>query len=175
MTAKERRKYRVDHGLCPICGGEAAPYYLCGRHRSIASIRRLMNKAAKRGLVTKSPDGSARLYGVPTEYRGKPELWKQRWEGFDWGTYLGDMDEDDKRRRPRINRQPVDLLPMLLQVFADADLPLSEEEIILAWGKLRSRRKTGSLAGDMTKLILAQRRRERRNAKRCGVAAAEGI
>lgn len=167
LSAKARREYLVDHGLCPVCGDEAAPWYLCWNHRQVNSIRRICNKFAERGVVIKSKDGSGNLYKAAPDMEAKYAQY--RWAKYDFGN----MPESDKRLRPRLNRRPVDLDETLLQIFRDSDRPLSEEEVIVAWGKLRSKRKTGTLAGDMTKLIRAQRRREARNAKRARVGGLE--
>src|SRR4051812_7314536 len=35
---------RTAKGLCPRCGEEAAPYYLCQKHRDIAKIARIMKR-----------------------------------------------------------------------------------------------------------------------------------
>ncbi len=118
-----------------------------------------MNKAVRLGAVEKSRDAHGNLYKATPDCR-------QRWDEGKWGTYLMDMKEDDKRLRPRLGRRPVDFDEMLMAIFREAARPLSEDEIVLAWGKLRSKRKTESLVGDMTKLVLAQRRRDARLAKR---------
>jgi hypothetical protein len=50
--AVTRHQYRIDHGLCPECGKEAAPYYRCDNHRQIGAIGRMLNHVAERGIVS---------------------------------------------------------------------------------------------------------------------------
>lgn len=154
QTAKERRVYRVEHGLCPECGKEAAPYYLCHDHRSLGMIRRMMNKAAERGIVQKSRRGRDTCYAIPPGWCGN------KFEDFDWGKSGFDMDPDDKRLRPRMGQRPIDIDETLLGIFHAAGKPLQMDEIYAAWGKLRSKRKTETLAGDMAAIIAAQRKRQ---------------
>lgn len=158
-TAKARRQYRIDHGLCPLCGEEAAPYYLCYKHRQHQVIRRFMNNATKWGVVSKVKEGNSNKYYILPD-------WEQQFDvNYKHPSWL-DLRPDDKRRSPRLGRMPVKLDETLAGIFREANRPLMMEEIYEAWGRLRSRRKTESLAGDMTAIIAAQRRRDERNAKR---------
>lgn len=153
-------RYRIDHGLCPECGKEAAPYYLCTNHRQLGSLTRLLNKMADRSIIQKLDGGR---YAIPHGWNGR------NIDDFAWGDTLFDMKPDDKRLRPRMGRRPIDLDETLMSIFFEAGSPLQMEEIYAAWGKLRSQRKHASLAGDMTAIIAAQRRREMRDAKRAKV------
>lgn len=160
LSAKARREYFVDHGLCPLCGEEAAPWYFCWEHRRHASLSRLLNKMAARDVIKKVKRG---WY----QYGGERKL-----HDYQWGKTLWDFDQERlDKLRPRINRKPVDLHDTLLAIFENAGRALTEDEIVEAWGKLRSRRKHEILANDMSKLILAQRKREARNAKRLANAS----
>lgn len=159
-TTTDRRQHRIDHGLCPECGEEAAPYYLCANHRQLGSLTRMLNKMADRGIIQKSKDGRSNTYGIPSGWSGR------KIDEFNWGKMLFEMEDGDKRLRPRMGRRPIDLDETLISIFTDAGRPLQMEEILAAWGKLRSKRKHASLAGDMTALIEAQRKRDERNAKR---------
>lgn len=158
-TAKQRRQHRIDHGLCPECGEEAAPYYLCPTHRLKGSVSRMMGRMADSGIVIKGKDGQQTTYSVSSG-------WETKFDEFACGTTLFDMDPDDKRLRPRLGRRPVDLDETLISIFVQAGRPLQMEEICAAWGKLRSKRKHATLAADMAALIAAQRKRDERNAKR---------
>lgn len=160
VTPAERRRHRVDHGLCPSCGKEAAPYYLCPDCRTKASMLRMLNTMARRGIIDKSRRGRDSLWSIE-KGKDRPQI-----DQFRWGKYLLEMDDSDKRLRPRMGQRPIDLDETLMSIFRDAGKPLSMEEIYHAWGRLRSRRKTGTLAGDMSKIIAAQRRREGRSARR---------
>jgi hypothetical protein len=159
MKPAERRQHRVDHGLCPQCGKEAAPYYLCPDCRSLGSMTRLLNKMAREGLAVKAKQGRCNVFSPGPRIDAEDRFEK-------WGKFVWDMKPDDKRLKPRLGRRPVDLDETLLSIFTDAGKPLSIEEVCAAWGRLRTRRKTASLAGDMTAIIKAQRRREERAAKR---------
>ena len=156
------RKYRIDHGLCPACGKEAAPYYLCERCRHQDSLRKMLHKMADHGIIDRHKEGRD-LYWCPPS---KPPPVTPDLLRFWNANTIWDMDPDDPRRRPRLGRRPVDLMDTLIGIFREANRPLQEAEVIAAWAKLRSKRKTQSLAGDMTALINAQRRRDERNAKR---------
>jgi hypothetical protein len=154
----EQRQYRIDHGLCPECGRESAPYYLCEEHRQLNSLTRMLNRMADRGVLQKEKQGGKSYYS--------PGVNSARCGDFSWRQTLFDMDPDDKRLRPRMGRRPIDLDETLISIFETAGRRLTMEEILSAWGKLRSKRKTESLVGDMSAIILAQHRRDERNAKR---------
>ena len=158
MTARERKQFRVDHGMCPECGREAAPYYLCGQHRTLGAMTRMLNRMANRRTIKKEKVGRANHWSI---LKGGAEV-----ADFQWAKSAFEMEASDKRLRPRLNRRPVDLDETLHEIFITAGKPLLMEEIYAAWGKLRSKRKSASLAGDMAAIIQAERRRAERNAKR---------
>jgi hypothetical protein len=120
----------------------------------------MLNTMARRGVIDKTRKGRDSLWLIDKD-KAHTEI-----DDFRWGKYLMEMDESDKRLRPRLGRRPVDLDDTLMQIFRDAGKPLTMEEIYHAWGRLRSRRKTETLAGDMKRIIAAQRRREHRASKR---------
>lgn len=158
------RQYRIDHGLCPLCGKEAAPYYLCHSCRQTAMIGRMCDLMAKRGVVKRLKDKGRVYYQIPPGWNGRST------KDFNWSPCGIDLKDTDKRLRPRIGRRPVDLDETLTEIFMEAGTPLTMEEIVAAWGRLRSKRKTSSLAGDMTAIIAAERRRNERNARRAAIA-----
>ena len=163
-TAKERRQYRIDHGLCPYCGEDAAPYYLCQRHREIGALSRLLYRSAARGIISREKEKGRVYYSKPRAFN------PPKFDDFEWNDTFFDMKPDDKRRRPRLGKRPVDLDETLIEIFETAGKRLQMHEILEAWGKLRTKRKTTSLAGDMRAIIEAQRRRDAKNAKRASIA-----
>lgn len=167
MGDPKSKQWRVDHGMCPMCGKEAAPYYFCWDCRVDKSFNRLLTKMADRRILKKEGKGKHALFSI-----GDSNLTTDQ---FHWGQWIWDLDPDDKRRRPRIGRRPIDLDETLIRIFESAGRPLTMEEILFAWGKLRSQRKTTSLAGDMTAIVLAQRKRDERAAKRAAVLARQPV
>lgn len=159
MKATERRAYRIDHGMCPECGKEAAPYYLCFECRKLGSMRRMLTRMADLGIIEKIKRHKGRFDAFKSVESGK------RVANFAWNQTLWDMPAEDARRKPRINRRPIDLDETLFGIFREAGHPLQMEEIYEAWGRLRSKRKHGTLAGDMAAIIAARRRREARAEK----------
>jgi len=162
MKAKERRQHRIDHGMCPLCGKEAAPYYLCHEHRTLNALTRILNKAVDQKILTKERHGRSFGYGID-QSSGKTA--KDIVTGRCWL----DLSPGDKRLKPRLGRRPIDLDETLMGIFMDAGKPLTMEEIYGAWGKLRSQRRHATLATDMAAIIKADRRRAERNAKRAAV------
>ena len=165
-TAAQKRQYRVDHGLCPVCGNEAAPYYLCPTHREMRALGRLLDKMADRGVIQKERRSGKNFYLSPPGWKGADMA------DFRWHDTIYDMKPNDKRLRPRMGRRPIDLDETLIGIFREAGKPLDMDEILFAWGKLRSKRKQASLASDMTTIIAAQRKRKMRAAKRLAHADA---
>jgi hypothetical protein len=82
-----------------------------------------------------------------------------------------DPKEGDKRLEPRLGGKIVDVCNTLVGLLRDMGHPATEEELIAAWGRLREKRRTASLAGDMAAIIEAKRRQDRKAAKRAAVAA----
>jgi hypothetical protein len=158
MSAAAKRRYRLDRGMCPSCGLEAAPYYLCIACRRLSSMTRTLNKMAQAGVLERGRKGRSSVWSVRDA---------ERLSDMDIrGSLLFGIEGEDKRLRPRLGRRPVDLDDTLRSIFEQAGKPLSMEDIYFAWGRLRSQRKTGSLAGDMAAIIKAQQRRDERARKR---------
>jgi hypothetical protein len=149
MTSKLKQE-RINKGLCPDCGEQAAPYYLCDRCRYINMVRRVCEKGVKAGTFRCKKKGRHKLYGIadPTidfDYREAAPL--------------------DKRLAPRINGIPVDVKEDIYTILYRAGKPLTEEEIRYAWGKLRLRKGRTSAAHDMATILKAKEKRERRKQK----------
>lgn len=153
------KQYRVDHGLCPNCGEEAAPYYLCHKCRDLTALTRQLNRMVDQGVLERERLGRGFGYSV-NKTSGKTL--------DDFVAYKAwiDLSPDDKRRRPRLGRRPIDLDETLIGIFQNAGIPLTIEEVVAAWGHLRSQRRHETLATDMTVIIKAQRKRDDRAAKR---------
>jgi hypothetical protein len=164
-TQASKRQYRIDHGLCPYCGEEAAPYYLCTKHREIGALGRLLDRSVARCILSREKDKGRVYYNKPTGFNPPTAA------DFEWRDTYFDMKPNDKRRRPRMGKRPVDLDETLIEIFETAGRPLQMHEILEAWGRLRTKRKTSSLAGDMRAIIEAKRHREAKNAKRAALLA----
>ena len=149
---------RVAKGLCPTCGKEAAPYYLCADHRLTGKIERILRRVHAAG-------------GVTREKRGVKAYWsmgdREAWDRLAWRP---DPKDGDKRLRPRIRGVPVDVEATVIEIMRSLDRPCTTEEIVAAWGRLRTERQHATVAGDVAALIEAQRRREARNAKRLRIS-----
>ena len=152
-----KRQDRIAKGLCPDCGEEAAPYYLCGDCRFKQQIVRRLNRAAKAG-------------GFIKEKRGRETYWsigaKGVVENMDWR----DPKPGDKRYRPRLAGVPVDVEDEIVKLLIRAGKPCTIEEIIAAWGQLRVRR-TGTIAGNVARLVTAEQKRKRKADRRKAMAA----
>jgi len=161
MPTKKQQE-RIDKGLCPHCGEEAAPFYLCPSCRRYKSIARKLDHGAKFGAFSKGREGRNVTYSIADH--SVSDAWKENSKPSPlWNEGKG---EDDKRLRPRLGKIPVDVETELMGIFLRLGSPLSEEEVVSAWGKLRVRRGRASAAGDLAALIKAERRRERRAAQR---------
>jgi len=159
MRAAEKRQYRISYGMCPLCGLEAAPYYLCFACRQIKSLSRTLNRMHDAGIVAKSRKGRNSLWHVEKDKIDDVAVMDVR------GSLLVGIKDGDKRLRPRMGGRPIDLDETLMSIFAVAGKPLTEDEVYFAWGNLRTTRKRASLASDMAAIINAQRKRDRRAAK----------
>lgn len=147
-------KTRLAKGLCAYCGAEAAPYRLCDQCRYIALIRRVCNRLHDTGHLQKEKKGRETWYGKAP---GAGPLTESVYREAQVG---------DRRLHPRIKQVPIDIEQALLRLFTTWNLgPLSEEEIVSAWGKLRLRPGRFSVAHDLAYLIRAERRRVARGAK----------
>lgn len=146
-------KERIAKGLCPRCGKEAAPYYLCADHRFEQQIVRRLNRGERIG-------------GFRKEKRGRQTYWslgsQNALDSMDWR----DPKPDDKRYRPRLGRIPVEIEDELIKMLTDLGKPVTIDEILAAWGRLREKRSGGSVAQNMAAIIAADQRRQDRNARR---------
>lgn len=156
------RKHRISHGLCPNCGGEAAPYYLCAECRFRQRIRRTLNLMKRKGVLRTEGErrSDKRWFVTPNSQ-----------EIMDSTKWYPDPQPGDKRLEPRLGGKIVDVCETLVGILRDMGKPATIEELVHAWGKLREKRKTASLAGDMTTIIEAKRRQDRKAAKRAAAAA----
>jgi hypothetical protein len=55
--------------------------------------------------------------------------------------------EGDRRFRARSGKSPVNVEATIIEPLTEMGRPATLEEIMFAWGRLRERRRTGSLAG----------------------------
>lgn len=167
-TMPTKAQERIAKGLCPQCGEEAAPYYLCSRCRLSRRLGRARDRLALQGVVTVSGVGRQRAY-APVE--GKRTVPDNRWSA----PLVPDPDKD-KRFRPRLRGVAVNVEAEVIGIFERAGIPLSVDDVIEAWVKLRAdgKRKHGSAAKDVRAIILAKRRREERAARRASSATRTG-
>ena len=163
MSQNSLQKRRVENGLCPQCGAEAAPYYLCAKCRQMRSLGRLLDRAEGHGFFRSEARGRSRMWFLPdskpnadiSEVMPQPyPLWGEG-QGF-----------DDARLRPKIKGLPVNVEATLIELMREEARPLTVEEISTAWGRLRLKANRVSAAHDLRALILAERRRQSRAAKR---------
>ena len=160
------RRHRVANGLCPNDGKEAAPYYLCHECRRKSFLIKVLNYFEKKGFVEKSKSGRTHLWKANSE---KIKEWEHA-DTSDFRITAFDMKPGDKRLAPRMRGVPVDFEKTIIEIFMAEGKPLSIEQVARAWVRLREKRKTSSLAGDMKLIIAAQERREAKNAKRAARA-----
>lgn len=148
------QKERVAKGLCPRCGKEAAPYYLCARCRRADKFRRVLNSGAKHGAVTKKRSDEDR----------RTHLWSLADRDVDWS--YNEAREDDRRCLPRLRNVPIDVEAELIEILREEGKSMREDEIMAAWGKLRLRNGKGSIARQLAYLIEAEQKRRARAAAR---------
>ncbi len=155
---------RINAGLCPNCGKEAAPYYLCPDCRGLKSLGGMLNRGEKYHIFTSERRGRTKLWRTGSYQGNRPpsEVMGSKPMPL-WGEGKGG---DDKRLRPRVGKIPVNVEKELMGILLRLGAPATCEEIMGAWGKLRVRRGRASAACDLAALIKAERRRERRNRKR---------
>ena len=141
----------MDKGLCPRCGEEAAPYRLCGKHRFEGRVIRALKRCERLGALTSTGRGMDTYWNIV--------------EGAEldtrWATPINPP-EHDKRFRPRLGNVPVDVEKELIQLFIDTGKPMTTEEVMAAWERLRQHRNRESVAADLKRIVKAQRRREER-------------
>ncbi len=160
------RQDRINKGLCPDCGKDAAPYLLCGSCRLKAKIGRILRRMARSGAVTRAQSGRTATWAM-TYHADSSIMTKERAEKIlnEIG-WRPDPVEGDKRLRPRLGKIPVDVEKELYDLMVRMARPATIEEIMEAWGRLREKRRTESAAGDLARIIDAKRRRDEKNAKR---------
>lgn len=157
------RAERIAKGQCPTCGKEAAPYLLCWSCRLRPRVDRAMARGVKTGAVVQLPGD---FFGLPKG--GADPKADREWEK--WSTPIV-LDENDGRGKPRLRGIRVDVGATLLEVMRHIGRPAHMEEILAAWGRLRSKR-TDPLAGDLGRLIVADEKRARKLAKRAALVGA---
>ena len=150
---------RLAAGHCPQCGKDAAPYRLCRRCRSTAQIRRLARRGAECGALRYETD--------PADRRKKLVSLKDKSKADDFcfasPGLAGRIDpEHDRRYRPRIRGVPVDVLKQTIAILEARGMPMHEDEIAAAWGRLRVRPDRESIASDLVKIIAADSKRRRK-------------
>lgn len=150
------RQERVAKGLCPNCGKEAAPYYLCWNCRAKARFRRTLDRGAKVGALSKERRADGVYFSLP---KVRPEKTAK------WGsTPVTGLPDSDGRSQPKLRGVRVDVEATLIEVIRVIDRPCTIEEIMAAWGKLRDRRNS-PLPVDLAAIIAAQDKRERKRQK----------
>ena len=155
----EKQQERINKGLCPRCGKEAAPYYLCDHCRRGNSIVRVLNRLEKHDFARSRREGRNRLWFQGSNDGDAGDI------GGIYPTWGEGKGENDKRLRPKLGGIPVDVEQTLIEIFRAEDRGLTMEEIYMAWGKLRLRKGRDSAAADMRAIIMAERKRERKRAR----------
>lgn len=153
------RAERIAKGLCPSCGAEAAPYLLCWICRLKPRLTRVLARGVKSGALKRSFDD---YFSIGDQSEAATREWEK------WQTPLH-LDENDGRGKPRIRGLRVDVDATLIAVMQHIGRPCTIDEIVAAWGKLRSRR-VDPLAGDLGRLIVADAKRARKLALRAALA-----
>lgn len=134
MPRAEERRLRVAAGLCPHCGTEAAPYFLCWEHRSRRALLRLFAAMVRRDMLTVEQQDGQLYYRKGPKDEPDPAL----------PVGLHDMDPSDPRLRPKIGGKPVDVAEVLAGIMHATGRPMTEDEIVAAWGRLRLERRQRS-------------------------------
>jgi DNA-binding MarR family transcriptional regulator len=162
------RKERAAKGLCPECGAEAAPYYLCGTCRMARKLGAILRAGVRDGLVETVPDDGhdrRKRYRLRPEARGLSEREiNERWR-------YRETDPGDRRNLPRLRGVPVDVERELANMLASSGRGLTIEEIREAWVRLRPR-KGRPAATAMAAMIRAEDKRARRRARNARLATA---
>ena len=158
-------KDRVANGLCPACGKEAAPYYLCWNCRGQKRLTRCLKRGENHGVFKSERriDGSYWSLGLKHD---DPEAMKTTNK---WSTPFI-LPESDGRGKPRLRGIRVDVEATLVKVIKFIGRPCSIDEITKAWGRLRAKR-TDPLASDLGSIIQAADKRAAKNARRAAAWA----
>lgn len=167
---RDIRQDRVNKGLCPDCGKEAAPYRLCHSCRMKGVIRRCLRSGVKAGAITASKDDRDKRK-VLWNLTDRNANWEFR-SAYDANEVTGkSWGDGDGRTRPRLARVAVDVERELVDILRRIGRPATEYEIVAAWGQLRQERKHGTAAADMAVIIKAQDKRNRKAARRLELEA----
>lgn len=153
------RKERAAKGLCPECGAEAAPYYLCDECHRRRQVGRILREMTRQGFLEEGRDPNDRRK-VTTRWTGKPG-WEEKatWRGMDYG----------ERGKPRLRGVPVDVETELVRITVAAGRPMSAEEIAAAWVRLRPRPGRPA-APAMAAIVAAGDKRARKRARNAALA-----
>jgi hypothetical protein len=157
------RQERIAKGLCPKCGAEAAPYYLCQRCHLRGQIYRFCASTQKQGLIEISVDPDDKRKRRVRAAHPHIDVDQISYSGLGLG----------ERAAPRLKRIPVDVERELVALLERAGKPLHVDEIIEAWGRLRvqsQRRQRISVAIDLTYIIESRRRQTDKLARRAARA-----
>lgn len=150
-----KARERLDNGLCPQCGEEAAPFYLCYMCRQ----KRRFMRAIDRMIVTGS------LTSDTGDNRGKLRVNEAVPLDDRWATNIVPP-ESDRRFRPRIGGIPVNVEAQIWKLCESFDREFSIDDVVRAWGRLRGeKRKRGSAAADVRAILAAEEKRRRRAEK----------
>jgi hypothetical protein len=153
-----REKERIAKGLCPRCGKEAAPYYLCQSCRYGDRIVRMLNRGHKGGGFKKERRGNTNYWSIGDA----SAIDKIKWQP--------DPKPGDKRRLPRFRGVPIEIEQAVLGALESIGRPATLEEIIAAWVRLKADRGGGAVSHHLVAIIKADDRRARKNARRAALA-----
>lgn len=165
-------KQRIAKGLCPRCGKEAAPYYLCDHCRGIDGISRMLKLMAKREVVTSEKRGRHTYWKIDPRYN-------EALDNFTWRPRMWDLKDSDRRRKPRFRGVPIEIENAVRAALTMLDRPASIEEIMEAWAKLKTSNRDGTIESNLVEIIVSKnkraeklaRRAERAHKSECGAIA----
>jgi hypothetical protein len=151
---KQERGRQKALGECATCTNQAAPWYQCSSCRLTNKIRRVTKRASSVGGVRiekSADDRRVNLYSI------------QDAEAIDTLDWRPDPGPDDRRTLPKVGKMPADMLATVINILIEKGSPATEEEICLAWARLKAER-SSSLVADISTIIAAQRRRDKKRA-----------
>lgn len=156
-------KQRIARGLCPKCGEEAAPYYLCQKCRDYDAIRRMLKLMDKRGMVTSTKKGTS------SYWRMNPD-WDDKSDNFSWKPRMWELKDSDRRRKPRFRGVPIEIENAVTACLVSIGRPASIEEILEAWAKLKTSNRSGTIESNLVNIIVAKDKMSAKLARRAGRA-----
>lgn len=156
---------RIAKGQCPNCGKEAAPYRLCFECRQGVRLANCLKKGAKVGALSVLGNGRNALWSINKNAPADAD------KNFSKNSTPFILPETDRRSQPRLRGIRVDVEATLIKVIEFIGRPCTMDEIVQAWGKLRSKR-SDPLPNDLARIIQAQEKRERRALKRAATPGA---